>query len=103
MNQMIDILAESITAGGTRPLEFSQMLEVLEAGQWAGLALFTVDVTTVGGVLPLPEWMFRLTDDEIETVAIDQIVPMALEFYRGHSSDPELIGARFEVFFENLD
>lgn len=103
MMQIVDLLAESITAGGTRPLEFRRMLEVLEAGHAAGLALFTIDVTTVGGVRPLPEWMFRLTDEEVETVPIDQIVPMALEFYRQHERDTELTGAWFEVFFEKLD
>lgn len=103
MTQIADLLAESITPGGTRPLEFRQMLEVLEAGQAAGLALFTVDVTTVGGVRPLPEWMFRLTDEEVEAVPIDQIVPMALEFYGQHDKDAELTGAWFEVYFEKLD
>lgn len=79
------------------------MLHVLEAGQAAGLCLFTVDVVTEGGKRPLPEWMFRLTDVEIETVAINKIVPMALEFYGQHASDAELKNAWFEVFFEKLD
>lgn len=100
---MADLLAEAITPGGTRPLTFQPMLEVLQAGHAAGLALFTVDVTTAGGARPLPEWMFRLTDEEFETVPVDQIVPMALEFYRKFASDPELTGAWFEIFFDEID
>ncbi|WP_165188168.1 hypothetical protein [Caulobacter soli] len=100
MNQ---ILTESLTPGGTRPLAFRQMLDVLEAGHAAGLCLFTVDVVAEDGKRPLPEWMFRLTDEEVETLAIDKIVPMALEFYGQHASDPELNAAWFEVFFEKLD
>ena len=100
MIPMAEILEESITAGGTRDLEFPQMLDVLEAGQAGGLILFTVDVTAAGQVRPLPEWMFRLTEEEIETVADDQIVPMALDFYRGHASDQELTSAWFQVYFE---
>jgi hypothetical protein len=103
MDRMTELLAQSVTPGGACGLEFPQMLDVLEAGHAMGLMLFTVDVTTQGGLRPLPEWMFRLTDEEVETVASEQIVPMALEFYRGHATDPELSGASFEVFFERPD
>ena len=103
MDEMTGVLAESITAGGTRDLEFRKMLDVLQAGQAAGLVLFSVDVTTVGQKHPLPEWMFRLTDEEVETVAIDQIVPMALDFYGQHASKPDLTDAWFQVYFEKLD
>lgn len=103
MNQMDEILAEALTARGTRDLDFEQMLDVLTAGQMVGLSLFSVDVTTVGQTLPLPEWMFRLTDREMETVSTDQIVPMALEFYRQNASNSELTGARFQVYFERDD
>lgn len=103
MSELDQILAESLTPGGTRPLAFQKMLDVLEAGHAAGLCLFTVDVVTEGYKRPLPEWMFRLTDEEVEAVAIDKIVPMALEFYGQHASDKELNTAWFEVFFEKLD
>jgi hypothetical protein len=103
MNQIDEILAEALTAHGTRDLEFEQMLDVLKAGQTADLSLFSVDVTTVAQALPLPEWMFRLTDQEMETVSTDQIVPMALEFYRQNASDSELTGARFQVYFDRDD
>jgi hypothetical protein len=103
MNEMTDILAESITPRGTRDLEFQEMLDVLEAGQAIGLVLFSVDVTTARQERPLPEWMFRLTDEETETVAITQIVPMALDFYRQHASDPDLTKAWFQIYFEMPD
>ena len=100
MHQIADLIAEAVTAGGTRDIEFHQILEFLRAGQAAGLLLSTVDVTTTGQVRPLPEWMFRLTDEEVQTVAVDQVIPIALEFYRQHASDPELTSARFQVYFE---
>lgn len=96
---MEELLAEAVTPGGTRSLSFQRMLDVLEAGRAAGLALFSVDVTTCGGGA-LPEWMFRLTDHELQTVTVDQAVPMALDFYRQNGSNPELTSGRFEVFFE---
>jgi len=77
------------------------MLEVLETRHVAGLALFAVDVTTVGGARPLPEWMFRLTAVEVQTVPIDRIVPMVVEFYQQHKEDTELASAWFRVFFES--
>jgi hypothetical protein len=97
---MTDILAESLTPRGTRDLVFKEMLDVLEAGQAAGLSLFTVDVTTAEQVRPLPEWMFRLAEGEAQMVAANQIVPMALDFYRRHESDAELAAAWFQVYFE---
>jgi len=100
MTDLHDLLAEALTPGGTRDLEFQQMLQLLVDAEAAGLVLFSVDVTTSGQVRPLPEWTFRLTDEERETVAVDQAAPMALEFYRKHASDPELISARFQVYFE---
>lgn len=103
MNLIDEILVEALTAHGTRDLEFEQMLNLLMAGQTAGLSLFSVDVTMVGQTLPLPEWMFRLTDQEMETVSTDQIVPMALEFYRLNASNSELTSARFQVYFERDD
>jgi hypothetical protein len=103
MDQMGEIIAEALTARGTRDLEFESMLDVLVAGQAAGLLLFSVDVTTVDQTLPLPEWMFRLTDQEVKTVPADKIVPMALDFYRHNASNPELTGARFQVYFDRHD
>lgn len=100
MSQMDGILEEALTAHGTRDLEFEPMLNVLAAGKAAGLLLFSVDVTTPDKTLPLPEWMFRLTDQEVETVSTDQIVPIALEFYRQNASNTQLTGARFQVYFE---
>lgn len=96
---MEELLAEAVTPGGTRPLSFQRMLDVLEAGHAAGLALFSVDVTTCGGGA-LPEWMFRLTDQEVQSVAVEQVIPMALDFYRQNGSNPELTSGRFEVFFD---
>jgi len=103
MDDVDEILAEALTACGTRDLEFGQMLDVLSAGHTAGFSLFSVDVTTVGQALPLPEWMFRLTDQEMETASTDQIVPMALEFYRENDTNSELTGARFQVYFERAE
>lgn len=100
---MDEILAEALTARGTRDLEFGQMLDVLVAAQTAGLSLFSVDTTTVGQVLPLPEWTFRLTDQEVETASADQIVPMALAFYRQNRSNSELTGACFQVYLERVE
>lgn len=103
MDDMDEILAEALTAGGTRDLEFGQMLDVLLAGHTAGLSLFSVDVTTVGQARPLPEWMFRLTDHEIKVGSTDQVVPMALAFYSQNQSDSELTSARFQVYFERAE
>jgi len=103
MDQLADILEESTTPGGTRDLDYRQMLSVLEAGRTAGLNLFSVDVTTVGQGRPLPEWMFRLLDDDLNTVLADSAASMALEFYRLHEADPDLANAWFRIFFDPLD
>lgn len=110
MDDIDDMLRKALDAAGTPPLPFGQMLRLLEAGHAAGLVLFSVDVilyppgtTTQNKSRPLPEWMFRLTDEELETVQPQEVVPMALDFYRQHASDPELAAAHFEVFFELID
>jgi hypothetical protein len=100
MEDTDEILAQACTAGGSRALPYQQMLSVLEAGHVAGLVLFTVDVTTPNQARPLPQWMFRLTDEELETVSPVQTVLLALEYYRQHSTDTELTAAWFEVYFE---
>jgi hypothetical protein len=103
MTELNELLAEALSPRGTRDLELHQMLQLLTVGEAAGLVLFSVDVTTVGQARPLPEWMFRLSDEELETVPADRGLPMALEFYRKHASDPELTAARFQVYLERPD
>lgn len=101
--ELKDLLAEALTPKGACHLSFDRMLDVLEAGQAAGLALFTVDVTNADGTHPHPEWMFRLADAETAVTPVSDIVPMALKFYRDHASDRILTSAAFEVYFESLD
>lgn len=101
--ELQDLLAEALTPGGACRLPFDQMLRVLEAGQAQGLILFTVDVTNADGTRPHPEWMFRLTDAEAAATPAKDIIPMALNFYRDHTSDGALSSAAFEVYFEPAD
>lgn len=98
-----NLLAEALTPKGACRLTFDRMLEVLEAGQAAGLVLFTVDVINAEGTRPHPEWMFRLTDAETAVTLASDVIPRALKFYRGHASDRTLSSAAFEVYFEPLD
>jgi hypothetical protein len=110
MDDIDDLLRKALDAGGTPPLPFGQMLHLLEVGHAKGLVLYSVDVihyppgiTTLNKSRPPPEWMFRLSDEELETVSPHEVVPMALGFYRQHAADPELAAAYFEVFFELAD
>ncbi len=95
-------IAAALTAKGSGPLPFEQMMELVEAGRSRGLSVSTIDATCAGGWEPRSDLGFHIDSDDLDRMAndipgrADTTARLARENY-----DPMTVedGVEFEVWF----
>ncbi|MBQ1543386.1 hypothetical protein [Caulobacter sp. CCUG 60055] len=101
-DQIEAALAAALTANGSGPLPFEQMMDLIELGRSRGLSVSTIDATCDNGRWPRSDLGFHVGSEELDRMAddlsarADTTAEWAKESYRTMIVED---GVEFEVWF----